>query len=127
MGMRTFVGVGDDALVESLGRLIGAHRRVMSQILEHLGEIEARRIHLRRGHNSMFVYCVKVWGFSEDEACRRIDAARMARRFPIVLSMLTEGTVTLSVLSLLHPRFNEPDFEELLNGVKGMTVRQTKE
>jgi hypothetical protein len=99
----------------------------MSEILQHLAEIESRRIHLRRGFGSLFVYCVERLGFSEDEACRRIDAARMARKFPVVLSMVAEGTVTLSVLGLLHPKMNEPGFGELLDGVKRLTVRRAKE
>ena len=36
----------------------------------------------------MFTYCTRRLGMSEDEACRRIDVAPLARLFPAMLEPL---------------------------------------
>jgi hypothetical protein len=45
-----------------------------------LAEVDDRRLHLKAGYNSLFAYCVAVHGMSEDEACRRIEVARLGLR-----------------------------------------------
>jgi hypothetical protein len=99
----------------------------MAQIVAHLGEVDARRVHAKRGFPSLFSYCVESLGFSEDEACRRIEAARLARRFPPIGDLLASGAVTLSVLGLLKPHLTEQNHHELLGGVSRRSVRQAKE
>src|SRR6185312_14651090 len=70
----------DNALVASLRTLVGTHRRVTAELLQHLGEIEERRIHLLGAYPSLFEYCLHELKFSEDEAYRRIAVARLGRR-----------------------------------------------
>jgi hypothetical protein len=53
--------------------VIRCGRRALADLLAHLGEVEERRLHLRAAFPSLFSYCVTRLGFSEDEACRRID------------------------------------------------------
>src|SRR6188474_1837497 len=80
--------LSDDALLGALHVLVTSHRRATSALVEHLGEVDARRLHVEKGFSSLFAYCVERLRFSEDEACRRIEAARLARRFPAVLALL---------------------------------------
>src|SRR6188768_2058331 len=92
------VGALSDAdLLSGLHGLLRACRQTTAQIIAHLGEVEARRLHLLAGHGSMFAYCVSRLGMSEDEACRRIDVARLARRFPLLLERLAGDQLSLSV------------------------------
>jgi hypothetical protein len=46
---------------------------------------------------------VEVLGFSEDETCNRIGAARAAIEYPVVLDMLHARTLTMTAARLLHP------------------------
>ena len=85
--------LSDDTLIDELHALVASHRRATSALIEHLGEMDARRLHVEKGFSSLFSYCVERLRFSEDEACRRIEAARLARRFPAVLSLLEAGAV----------------------------------
>ena len=77
--------LSDDDLQESLRGVLGSSRKLIALLLAHLGEVEERRVHLIAGHESMFTYCTRRLGMSEDDACRRIDVARLARRFLALL------------------------------------------
>jgi hypothetical protein len=92
-----------------------------------LSEVDARRLHVNKGFSSLFGYCVECLGFSEDEACRRIDAARLARRFPEVYSLIEGGSVSLTVLGLLKQHLTAENHRELFVGVSRSSVRQAKE
>src|SRR3989304_2522305 len=66
-------------------------------------EGDARRLHLAEGYSSLFTYCTEVLRLSEHAAYGRIEAARAARRFAVILEMLSEGSVTLTTVGLLAP------------------------
>lgn len=119
--------LSDDVLLRELHVLVASHRRATSALVEHLGEVDARRLHVEKGFSSLFSYCVERLRFSEDEACRRIDAARLVRRFPAVLPLLEGGAVSLTVLGLLKPHLTDENHAELLAGVSGASVRRAKE
>jgi hypothetical protein len=119
--------IADDALLERLHVLVGSHRRVTADLIAHLSEVDARRLHVSKGFASLFGYCVECLGFSEDEACRRIDAARLVRKFPEIYSLLEAGTVSLTVLSLLKSHLTVENHRELFAGVSRSSVRQAKE
>ena len=63
--------------------------------------------------------CQKKLGFSEGEAFRRIVAARLTRRFPVVISLLVSGRLNLSTLSLLRERLTQENHAELFAAVAG--------
>jgi hypothetical protein len=125
--MQALSNLSDAALLRELHVLAGSHRRVTAELITHLGEVDARRLHVDKGFSSLFGYCVEELSFSEDEACRRIDAARVARRFPAVLPLLETGAVTLTVLGLLKPHLTEGNHQALLARVSGASVRQAKD
>src|SRR6185436_6843819 len=89
--------IGDKQLLGNAQRLVGLDRRVSARLLAHLSEVEERRLHLLRAHASMFEYAMSL-GMSEDEAGRRVCAARVAKRFPAVYALLDAGKVSLSVI-----------------------------
>src|SRR5215510_7717422 len=90
-------------LLESLANVIQVQRRALAELIAHLGEVEDRRLHRQAAHSSMFDYCAARLGMSEDEACRRIDLARLARRFPALFPLLAAGEMSLSVALVLKP------------------------
>ena len=117
----------DGELVSSLNGLLRASRRTVAEVIAHLGEVEERRLYLLAGHGSMFSYCVARLGMSEDEACRRIDVARLARRHPLLFERLADGGVSLSVAALLKTHLTGENAAALLDAVSGKTVWQAKE
>lgn len=102
-------------------------RRSLAELLAHLGEVEERRIHLAAGYGSMFEYCVKHLGLSEDEACRRIEVARLARRYPAIFAMLAEGQLSMSVAALLKPYLDAGNASRLLATVATCSTVRARE
>src|SRR6187401_275798 len=92
----------DDELLSATRRLIGAERKLTARLVAYLAEIEERRLHLVAGYSSMFDFCTRGLGLSENEAFRRIAAARLGKRFPVVHELLASGAVHLSTLELLR-------------------------
>ena len=56
----------------------------------------------------MHAYCVQRLRLSEDAALKRIQAARVARQFPVIFTALEEGRLHLSGVCLLAPYLKEP-------------------
>jgi hypothetical protein len=125
--MKQFSLLSNEALFLSLQSVVAAHRSCTADLVAHLSEVDARRAHVGLGYSSLFAYCVERLGFSEDEACRRIDAARLSRRFPKILDLLATGELTLTVLGLVKPHIEDENEAVLLDGVRGMSSRAAKE
>jgi hypothetical protein len=117
----------DQQLLESLRTALAQGRKLTALLIAHLSEVETRRLHLHASSPSLFDYCVKRLGLSEDEACRRIDVARLARRFPEIYPLLADGSLSLSVVALLKPHLDEPSSRELLRASRGLSVARVRE
>ena len=81
----------DDELSARVQSLASRERDATAQMIAHLAEMDTRDIHLRAGYPRLYDYCLKVLHLSEWEAHNRIEVARVARRFPVILDMLEEG------------------------------------
>ena len=66
----------------------------------------------------MFTYCTQVLHLAEHAALNRIEAARAARRFPIILELLADGRIHLSAVRLVAPHLTERNHESLLSGTR---------
>jgi len=75
----------------------------------------------------MFAYCTVRLGMSEDEACRRIAVAQLARRFPVLHERLAGGAISLSVAVLLKQRLTDANCAQLVRAVSGKTVARARE
>ena len=107
--------------------LLARERGVSAQVIAHLAELDTRDVHLREGYTSLYVYCRDALGLSEWEAYNRIDVARAARRFPVILEMLAEGSVHLTTVRLLAPHLNEDNHREVLDSARGKRKVQVEE
>lgn len=73
-------------------------RRVTAALIALLAELDARRLYLGEGCSSLFTYCTQVLHLSEHAAYNRIEAARAARRFPVILDLIESAAVTLTTV-----------------------------
>jgi hypothetical protein len=87
----SFSHLADDTLLAEAQRLVAHERQATAQVIALLMELDARRLYLAEGYSSLFVYCTRVLHLSEHATYGRIEAARVARRFPAIL----DATVTL--------------------------------
>src|SRR5262245_15450789 len=119
--------LSDDELLRGLHSIRAAERGAVARVVAHLVEVEERRLHLRTGSPSMFHYCLHRLRMSENEAFRRVTAARLARRYPIILDMLAEGDIHLCALGVLRDYLSKENHRELLNEASGKTRKQVEE
>src|SRR5688572_14028351 len=110
----------DVELVAGLKALVVQERRLSAAMLEHLGEVDARKLYLPAACASMHVYCVRVLGMAEEVAFKRIRAARVARRFPVVLEAVADGRLNVSSVVRIAPALTEENAAELVDEVSGM-------
>ena len=113
--------VPDSALLRDLRSLLARERATTAELLAHLAEVDARRLYAPAGYPSMFAYCVEELRLSEDAAYKRIQAARTARRFPVIFSAVADGRLNLSGVVLLAPHLGEANADELLAAAAGRT------
>src|SRR6185436_4844077 len=111
--------LSNQELMSHVAKLVGSHRELTARVVAHLGEIEERRLHLQAGFSSMFEFCQKKLGLSEAESFRRILAARLGRRFPVVHSLLASGAIHLSALELLREHLTGENHAMLFEAAYG--------
>ena len=117
----------DEVLLHDLSSLAARDRAVTALLLAHIAEVDTRRLYLPAGHSSMFAYCVEVLRLSEDAAYKRITVARLARRFPILFTMLEDGRLHLTGSKLLAPHLTEANVDDLLPAVAGCSRAEIEE
>ena len=87
---------------------------ITAVLLAHIAEVDVRRLYLACGHASMHAYCVGELGFSDDASFKRIQAARAARRFPVLFEAVAGGRLHLTAVRLLAPHLTAENLDELL-------------
>src|SRR5262249_34656641 len=119
--------LSDTELVTALASLARGERGVTTQLVAHLAEMDGRRLYLRDGFSSLFTYCTTVLRLSEDAAYNRIEVARTARRFPVILDKLAEGSLSIATVRLLGPHLTPETKDELIGEASGKSKRQVEE
>jgi hypothetical protein len=119
--------LSDAALEAEVKRLAHREREATVHLVAHLAELDTRRLYLGAGFSSLFTYCTTVLRLSEHESYNRIEAARAARRYPIILCMLSEGALNLTTVRLLAPHLRNDNHEQLLAAASGLSKREVEE
>lgn len=116
---------GADLLAE-VARLAAREREATAALIAHLAELDARRLYLTEGCASLFTYCTQVLHLSEHAAYGRIEAARAARRYPVLLERLADGSVTLTTVTLLAPHLTPENYRDLLDQARHKSRREVE-
>lgn len=107
----TLIKLSSDALLSQTKSLIQEERKITTEILWHLREIDRRRLYLEMGFGSLYEFATKHLGYSEGSAHRRITASRLLRDLPEIETSLQSGKVTLTTLSLAQSFFKAEERE----------------
>ncbi len=118
--------LSDAELLRRVVVLAGREREATVELVGHLAELDARRLHLAEGYGSLFAYCTGALGLAEHAAYNRIEAARLSRRFPAILELLTDGSLNLSTTRLLAPHLRLDNFDELVALARGRSKREVE-
>ncbi|MFN7728798.1 MAG: HNH endonuclease [Bdellovibrio sp.] len=97
----------DSKLILETEKLVRDERELLTLILRRFREIERRRLYSSLGYGSLFECAVKKFGYSEDQAYRRIAAMRLLRELPQMEARLESGEISLSHLGIAQSLFRQ--------------------
>src|SRR6185436_474743 len=88
--------------------------RNTAELLAFINVFEERSYYVADGYSSMYAWCITELHYSEDVICRRLDAARTARRFPQIFVALAEGRLHLTAVLMLADKLTLENVDELI-------------
>jgi hypothetical protein len=118
--------LSDAELLSRLDHLAEQGRDACVALVGHLAELERRKVYLAEGWGTLFSYCTGALRLSEHAAYTRIEGAKAARRFPVVLDHLASGFLNLTTLRLLAPYLTEENHAAVLAEAAGKSKRETE-
>jgi hypothetical protein len=122
----SFATLSDDQLLSSVHTLACAEWDATARLIAALGEMDRRELFLGQGCSSLFTYCTQVLHLSESAAYSRIAAARVARRFPLVIDQLADGAVSLTTVCLLASVLTADNHQALLAAARHKSKRDVE-
>ena len=100
-------------------------------LLEHLAEVDHRRLYAVMGYSSLWMYVHQALNYSEPQTSERVNAMRLMVKVPEVKKELEAGNLTLTTIAKLashvkREKCKTPETLELLEAVSGKTTRETE-
>jgi hypothetical protein len=117
----------DRQLLEQVKMLATSEREATARLIASLAELDARRLYLGEGFPSLFAYCTQALHLSEHAAYNRIEAARAARKWPVILQMIADGAVTLTAVRLLAGSLTDDNHRQLLDEATHTSKRHVEQ
>jgi len=121
--MEKLIKLNNDELENSLGFHVQNERRTLHIILEHINEVYRRDLHLERGFSTMKDYLVNKWGYSERDAYRRIDGAKLLKEVPALVSEIKNGSINADKIGELSRAVKQ---KEQATGTKISAFQKTE-
>jgi hypothetical protein len=118
--------LSDENLLRRVLELAGQEREATVELVVHLAEVDTRKLYLGEGYGSLFAYCTGTLRLAEHAAYNRIEAARVSRRFPKILDLLSDGSLNLATLRLLARHLRSDNFESVTVQAKGRSKREVE-
>ena len=120
----SFNDLSDRELLAEVHHLATREREATAQLVASLAEVDSRRLYLSEGCSSLFTYCTQVLHLSEGAAYNRIEAARTARRFPLTLERLANGSIHLTAIRMLAPKLTAENHRAMLDAARHKSKRE---
>jgi hypothetical protein len=122
-----FTSMEDRALLDAAKHLVIEEHLATAALLRALMEIDTRRLYLGEGCASMFSYCTQVLHLAEGAAYNRIEAARAARSYPLILELFEQVAITLTAVRLLAPHLTAENHVAILKSATHKSKREIEE
>lgn len=106
-------------LEASFKDLVSKERKLLHVILEHIKEVDTRKLYLERAYSSLYEYLVKELHYSGSAAMRRIEAARLLKEVPMIREKIQDGSLNLSQIGELSKAIKEKE-KTLVNKVSAL-------
>lgn len=116
--------IGDRHLLSEVKAAASHESRATAWLIALLAEVSARRLYLGEGCASLFTYCTKVLHLSEHAAYARIEAARAACKYPMILERLADRSITLTAVMLLARHLTPANHVRVLDAARHRSKRE---
>lgn len=121
--MKNLFKLNNDELENSLGVHVQNERHTLDSIYEHINEVFRRDLHLERGYSTMKEYLIKKWKYSERDAYRKIDGAKLLKDVPALATQIKNGNINADKIGELARAVRE---KEQATGVKVSALKKTE-
>jgi 5-methylcytosine-specific restriction endonuclease McrA len=118
--------VSPQQILKNTDSIVAQDRKLTLRLLEHLHEIDRRKLYLERGFASTFDYCTKHLRLSEPSAARRLRTARCVARYPQLYSLLESGELNVTVVSMVSKHIKPGNVDEVISRTKGKSKREVE-
>ena len=112
----TVSALSDRHLLQQLKRLTAVEHHLEIVVIDHLRELERRRLYLPLGCSSLFDYATRELGYSEAAAWRRIKAMRLCGEVEGARERMRDGSLTLNSAALLQNAFDRQERKSKQSG-----------
>ncbi len=109
-----------------VSNLMQRERECTLAILDHLVEINRRKLYCDRGHSSLFAYVTDELGYSTASAVRRIGAVRAITLHPPFRDMIATRETTLSALSAVSRDITADNAGMIAKQLNGATIKDAQ-
>jgi hypothetical protein len=94
--------LSNETLDANLKSLVQQERELTSEILAHIAEVDRRKLYLKMSFRSLFDYLSEHLGYSNGNAQRHLDAARLLNDVPDLNQRLESGKLNQSHVTLVQ-------------------------
>ena len=123
--------LSDEKLLRQIHELSVDEKKLLTEILHHLREIQDRRLYAKLKYPSLYEYAVKELKYSHGQAARRIQAMRLMVAIPEVELKIASGELTLTNISIVQSSYVKSgrtlDRRDLLTKVENKSSREALE
>ena len=106
-----------EELYTSIKSLRVKEHEALLDLLVLLGTFEDRGFYRDAGYSSLFSFLVHGLKYSNAAASRRMNCARIVKKYPLAFELLRDCRVSLTTLSLTVQLLTPESATELLNGI----------
>ena len=102
----TIAALSDQHLLQRIKELAALEHHLEVVVIDHLRELDRRRLYLALGFSSLFDYAVRELGYSDASAWRRIKAMRLCAEVEGARERMQDGSLTLNAAAQLQHAFD---------------------
>lgn len=123
--------LSDDELLSRVQDLVKQEKTVVLLLLDHLLEVEARKLYATLGYESHFKYLVKELGYAEATAYERLRVIRLLQALPGARDRIERGELSLATVAQAESFRKQHGLsleqtEAILDEITGMSRRETE-
>lgn len=102
-------------------------KKITSQILDKLQEMQDSKGYLKLGFSSLFDYLVRGLGYSEATAYQRQACVRLSREIPEIKQKIDQGRLSMSAVTTVYKHIRKSSVQEKRDTLKKIENKSTRQ